>query len=76
MIKVSFFISLISFLVLDLPDWHPPYTYAENWIVLVALFGLFGPWVLIGAAVFNRLLNISFPYLNGGVGRYRRTGRY
>lgn len=60
MIKWSFIISAISFGVLLIPDWKPPYTYFENVIILLGYIGGFGPWFMILTAVLNRLINISF----------------
>lgn len=59
MIKWSFIISAVSFALLVLPDWRPPYTYLENFVILLGYIGMFGPWFLIVAAVLNRLINIS-----------------
>lgn len=60
MIKWSFIISALSAVVLFAPDWRPPYTYLDNLIILLSMFGVVGPWFLILALVLNRLLNISF----------------
>ena len=60
MIKWSFIISAVSFGILMLPDWKPPYSYLENLIILLGYIGGFGPWLLILTAVLNRLINISF----------------
>lgn len=59
MLKAFFLTSLISFLVLTVPDWRPPYTWFESLIQLIAYAGLFGPWFLILTLVLNRLVNIS-----------------
>lgn len=60
MLKTFFIISLVSFGVLGLPIWTPPYSVFESLIILVAFFGVVGPWFLILVAVLNRLVNISF----------------
>jgi hypothetical protein len=52
--------SLVSFAVLILPDWKPPYSYGEALFLLLAYAGAFGPWFLMLALILNRLANISF----------------
>lgn len=60
MFKWIVVINLVAMAVLFLPDWKPPYSYAENLLILLGYVGLFGPWVLLFLAFLNRLIDISF----------------
>lgn len=52
----------VSFAILTVPDWKPPYAYWENVIQLIGWIGFFGPPILLLLLVFNRLVNLSFRF--------------
>lgn len=60
MIRILLLTNLFAFLLLNGPDWKPPYALWESVVISIGIFGLFGPWMLIIALVLNRLVNISF----------------
>ena len=73
MIKALLFSMAIGYAILIAPDWKPPYTTAENWLMLVGLVTLMGPPFLLLILLLNWLVNISF-LLPGGRGRHNRSG--
>ena len=59
MIKALLFSMAIGYAILIAPDWKPPYTTAENWLMLVGLVTLMGPPFLLLILLLNWLVNIS-----------------
>jgi hypothetical protein len=59
MFKVLLLVSVVSFLVLAVPNWTPPYSVFESLIMSIAYLGWLGPWILILTLILNRLVNIS-----------------
>ena len=59
MLKVFFLVSLVSFLVLAVPNWSQPYNLFESLILSIAYLGWLGPWFLLVMLVLNRLVNVS-----------------
>ena len=52
----------VSFTVLTVPNWKPPYAYWESVIQLFGWIGFFGPPFLLLLLVLNRLVNASFRF--------------
>ena len=59
MFKVLLMVSVVSFLVLVLPNWTPPYGMFESVILTIAYLGWIGPWMVLLTLILNRLVNIS-----------------
>ena len=52
----------VSFAVLTVPDWSPPYSYWQSLIQLFGWMGFFGPPIILLMLLLNRLVNVSFRF--------------